>query len=94
MNTAEKNQLSQEAGFQIRALQKITRWKNMAAAMAAIGVALLYAGFAGADRNLFLGIPGIIMLLAGASGAVILNLGIRNGKRNVEKILFALETER
>ena len=45
------------------------------------------------DRNLFLGIPGIIVILLSAVSAIILNLGIKNGRRNVEKMLNVLNRE-
>ena len=45
------------------------------------------------DRNLFLGIPGIIVILLSAVSASILNLGIKNGRRNVEKMLNVLNRE-
>lgn len=93
MNTAEKKQLSQEAGLQMKALKKISRWKTNALAVSAVGVALAYAGFAGEKVGLFFGIPGVILILLGASGAVVFHLGLKNGRRNVEKILNLLDKE-
>ena len=91
MNIAEKNRLSREAALQIKALGQIEGWKKTALALSAIGVAFLYAGFGGQGENLFFGISGILLILAGVWSAAVLNLGIRNGKRNVEKILNRLE---
>lgn len=90
MNAAEKRRLSKEAEMQMEALKKINRWKIGAIGASAIGVGMTYAGFFGAQRNLFLGIPGIAVVLLGISCAVVLNLGLKNGRRNVEKILDAL----
>jgi len=42
------------------------------------------------SHRLFLGIPGILIILLGAAGAAVLNLGLRNGRRNVEKMLNLL----
>ena len=94
MNAAERNQLSQEASLQMKALDQISRWKTAALAISAVGVALVYAGFSGIQRNLFLGIPGILLIFAGVGSAVVLNLGLRNGRRNVEKILNVLDREK
>lgn len=91
MNVAERNWLSREAALQMKALGQIDRWKNTALALSAIGVAFLYAGFGGQGANLFFGISGILLILAGVGSAAVLNLGLRNGKRNVEKILNRLE---
>lgn len=93
MNAVEKSNLSREAQMQMNALKKISRWRTIAIALSTLGAALIYAGFAGADCNLFLGIPGIIVILLGAVSAIILNLGIKNGRRNVEKMINLLNCE-
>ncbi len=90
MNVAERKRLSREAALQTRALGQIDRWKKIALALSATGVAFIYAGFAGQSENLFLGISGIVLSLTGLGSASVFNLGIRNGKRNVEKILDLL----
>ena len=92
MNAMEKNRLSKEAEMQIKALKKIEKWKNAALAISAIGVVLIYTGFSGDEKNLFLGILGIVLLIISTSSAIILNLGLRNGRRNVEKILHVLDS--
>lgn len=91
MNATERTRLSNEAKMQMAALKKINCWKVMALAISAVGVALAYAGLAGAERNLLLGIPGIAVIITGAACAVVLNLGLKNGRRNVEKMLDVLE---
>lgn len=93
MNTLDRNRLSQEAGLQLKALKQIGRWKMTALAVSAAGAAAIYAGFGGASRNLFLGIPGILLLIGGVGSAAVFNLGIRNGRRNVEKMLNLLDGE-
>ena len=93
MNTTEKIRLSNETHMQLKALKKIEVWKNIAVALSMLGVALTYAGMAGNSRNLFLGIPGVIIILAGLISALILNLGLKNGRRNVKKMLRILEGE-
>lgn len=91
MNAVEKRKLRMEAEMQMRALKKINVWKTIAIALSTIGVALTYAGLAGAKITLFLGIPGIILVLVGIAGAAVLNLGLKNGRRNVEKMLEILD---
>ncbi|MCI9645237.1 MAG: hypothetical protein HFH40_00215 [Lachnospiraceae bacterium] len=90
MDAKEKKRLSKEAQMQLSALKTINKWKTLALALSAIGVALTYAGMAGTARNLPLGILGIAAILIGAVCAIILNLGLRNGRRNVEKMLDAI----
>lgn len=91
MNAVEKKKISIEAQMQIEALRKINLWKNTAIAVSSLGVAAAYAGLAGTSRNLFLGVPGVMLLLLGLGSALILNLGLRNGRRNVEKMLDVLK---
>lgn len=91
MDAVEKRNLSKEAQMQMNALKKIGLWRNIAFAVSTLGVAIAYAGLAGMGRNLFLGILGIVLILAGFASAILFNLGIKNGKRNVEKILNLLE---
>ena len=88
MNTLE---LSKEAEMQIKALKKISQWKTIAIGISVIGVAVTYAGFAGAEKNIFMSILGIIILIISTIVAIILNLGLKNGRKNVEKILNVLK---
>lgn len=90
MNVRE-NFLSTEAKMQIAALKKIRLWRTIAIAFSTLGVALTYAGMAGADRNIVCGILGVSLIVISIVCAVVLNLGLKNGRRNVEKILNALE---
>lgn len=91
MNASEKRSLSKEAQMQVRALKMINRWKNIALALSAIGVAIAYYGMAGGMQNLLLGILGIALMVVGSCSAVVLNLGLKNGRRNVGKILHILD---
>lgn len=93
MNAVEKNNLSREARMQMNALKKISRWRTIAVALSTLGAAMIYAGFAGADNHLLLGISGIVIILLSAVSAVILNLGLRNGRKNVEKMISILHSE-
>lgn len=91
MNAERKKFLSQEAEMQMRALHKISIWKNIAIAVSTIGIAMLYAGIAGAVNNIVLCILGVIIMAAGLICGMIINLGLKNGKRNVEKMMAVLE---
>lgn len=91
MNVNEKRRLSAEAKMQVHALKIINRWKNIALISSATGVAITYYGMTDGIRNLFLGIFGIIIIAAGFLAAAVLNLGLKNGRRNVDKILHILD---
>lgn len=91
MNAEKRTFLSQEAKMQKQALHKIFIWRNAAVSVSTLGIAMLYAGAAGADKNLFLCIPGVTIMAAGLICGLVLNLGLKNGRRNVEKIITVLE---
>lgn len=94
MNAVEKEKISKEAEMQIKALKTINLWKTIAIAVSTLGVAAAYAGIAGTSRSLFLGILGVIIMLIGLVSALILNLGLKNGRRNVEMMLNILDKEK
>lgn len=91
MNAEKKVILSQEAKLQKQALKRIATWKNIAIAVSTIGFALLYAGAAGAEQNTILCVLGVIILAVSLFCGLILNLGLKNGRRNVEKIMAVIE---
>lgn len=94
MNTNERIRLSKEVEMQLTALKKITTWKTISLAVSALGVAVIYASMAGTNHNIFLSILGVIIILASLGSAIILNLGLKNGRRNVEKMLNVLDKEK
>lgn len=69
----------------------INRWKNTALILSAVGVVVAYYGMADNIPNLYLGIFGIMIIVISTLSAVILNLGLKNGRRNVGKILNLLD---
>lgn len=87
MNAMEKESLIKEAEMQLSALKKINAWKRIALIVSTFGVAAAYAGFSGAPASPFLGILGILLIIAGIFAAAVINLGLKNGRRNVEKII-------
>ena len=91
MNAADKRNQKKEAEMQIEALKKINRWKIIAMAISTLGVAAAYAGLAGIVQSPFLGISGVVVTVAAAAAALVINLGLKNGRRNVEKMLDILE---
>lgn len=91
MNANEKEILSKEAGMQIVALKKIRVWRTVAIALSTLGVAVVYANMACESGNLACSILGISLIVISIVCAAVLNLGLKNGRRNVEKILNILE---
>ena len=91
MNVKEKERLIEEIKMQMTALEKINAWKKLAIFVSAVGVAIAYTGLSGTPSVLFPGILGICLTAAGFFSAAILNLGLKNGRRNVEKMINAVD---
>lgn len=94
MNALEKQSLLAEAKMQMKALNRINGWKRLAIIVSMVGGAIAYAGITGTPSNLFSGILGIVLTLAGAAAAVATGQGLKNGRRNVEKIIHVIEESR
>lgn len=84
-------ELLQEAKRQSEALKMIGRWRTIGFVVSAIGAVLLYGGITRAQNNIPLMAAGAVIAAAGLIAAIVCDLGIRNGRRNVEKILQAAE---
>lgn len=55
---------------------------------------LAWWGLSGAGLRLILGVVGVVLAIVGAGCAALIGLGIRNGRRNVERILQAIEQKK
>ena len=84
-------QLMQEAKRQSQALKMIGRWRTIGFVVAAVGAVLLYNGLTGAGRSIPLIAFGTVVVAVGMAAAILCDMGIRNGRRNVEKILDAAQ---
>ncbi len=83
--------LIKEAEQQSAALKRIAKWRSAAMLMAAIGILFLYRGVGGEEIDLISSAIGILLVPCGTLLAVVFNIGIHNGRSNVEKILNAAE---
>lgn len=91
MNKAEKEAWLKEARMQMQAISRLEKYNMASLAVAGVGAALCYFTMTAADKNPVLIVCSVLLAVMGALSSMILNLGIRNGKRNVEKILNAVE---
>ncbi len=91
MKAVEKNRLSREAALQMNALGQIERWKKNSPCLVCRWCGVSLRRYGGTEGKHFFSILGVSLLFAGVGSAAVLNLGLRNGKRNVEKILNQLE---
>lgn len=93
MNAIEKENLMTEAKMQMTALKKINVWKKLAIIVSTIGVAIAYGSLSTTPSHLFPGILGIFLMVLGFAAAAVLNLGLKNGRRNVEKIISVIDED-
>lgn len=91
MTKAEKEAWLKEAKMQMQAIATLEKYNMGCLAVAGVGAALCYFSITAADRNPFFIVCSLLLAIAGAVCSMVLNLGIRNGKKNVEKILNAVE---
>ncbi|SKB92839.1 hypothetical protein SAMN06296386_10990 [Lachnospiraceae bacterium] len=87
----KRSVLLDEASKQMKALKTIGHWRSIAVMISAIGIMLTYTGFASRQVNIIAAVPGIILLILSALSAMVMTIGIRSGRMNVEKILAAAE---
>jgi hypothetical protein len=91
MTKAEKEAWLKEAKMQMQAIATLEKYNIASLATAGVGAALCYFAVTAANRNPLFIVCSLILAIFGAVSSMVLNLGIRNGKRNVEKILNAVE---
>ena len=91
MPKAEKEAWLKEAKMQMQAIATLEKYNMASLATAGVGAALCYFAVTAANRNPLFIVCSLILAIFGAVSSMVLNLGIRNGKRNVEKILNAVE---
>ena len=91
MTKAEKEAWLKEAKMQMQAIATLEKYNMASLATAGVGAALSYFAVTAAYRNPLFISCSLILAIFGAVSSMVLNLGIRNGKRNVEKILNAVE---
>lgn len=87
MERNQKRELLREAEMQMRALKTIRKWLAIAIGFSTIGGAMAYWGFAGAVSHVIVGSLGIFLAVVSLLCALVINYGMRNGQRNVRRIL-------
>lgn len=91
MAKQSRAQMEYEIKMQLGMLKRLERWKRLAAALSGIGMVLAWYGFKNGGAYVITGGLGILFSLLCLAAAVILLRGIRNGKRNVEKIIHIVK---
>lgn len=88
-----KTTLLREAQQQKDALERLSHWMRNAMLLSSCSAVLAWWGLTGFGLRFACGVTGTALAIVGAVCAAIIGLGIRNGRRNVRRILCAAERE-
>lgn len=92
MSDVRKECLLAEARMQMKALHRLGVWKRAALSLVVIGVILMYTGIGGeGNGNILREVFGFIFAVSAGGAALLIHIGQKHGKRNVEHILEAAE---
>lgn len=86
-----KKTLLREAEQQKDALRRLSGWLRNAMLLSSCAAVLAWWGLRGTGLRLACGVTGIVLAAVSVACAVLIGLGIRNGRRNVAHILKAVE---
>lgn len=90
MSRQEREALKREADMQTKMIGNLVRWLRAALVLSSVGVVLAWWGFTGQGYRTGVGAAGALVTLLCMIAAVVINLGVKNGKRNVDKMLRIL----
>mgnify|MGYP004485004401 FL=1 len=89
MTTQTKTQQLKEIEFQTKMLNNLKKWIRNLIIISSIGIVLAYWGLAVQSKMPFtiLGVVGIIITVVSVILCVVIGLGMKRGKENVDKII-------
>lgn len=91
MGKITKKQLLEEAEKQTKILKGLKVWLRNSISLSTIAMVIAYFGIRRSGVSFTFGLIGVIMAVLCIISAFLINLGIRNGKQNVEKILCRVD---
>jgi len=87
MKAEEKKQMVHEADMQGKMLKNLSKWSVDTMVLSSIGIVIAYFGLSGSGIKFAFGIFGIVFSVVCVAACFIINLAIRNGRKNVNHIL-------
>ncbi|AAK79429.1 hypothetical protein BJV85_002534 [Clostridium acetobutylicum] len=93
MEDEEKKQMFYEAKQQSRLLKNLSKWSRNVMGLSSIGVVIAYYGLSHSGIKFAFGVFGILFTVICASACFLINLAIRNGRRNVNHILEMINSK-
>ena len=95
MTTQTKTQQLKEIEFQTKMLNNLKKWIRNLIIISSIGIVLAYWGLAVHSKMPFtiLGVVGIIITVVSVILCVVIGLGMKRGKENVDKIIQLVKAQ-
>ena len=95
MTTQTKTQQLKEIEFQTKMLNNLKKWIRNLIIISSIGIVLAYWGLAVQSKMPFtiLGVVGIIITVVRVILCVVIGLGMKRGKENVDKIIQLVKAQ-
>lgn len=90
---SSRKQMQQEAEMQLRALDKLVKWRLNASIFSSFGLILAYCGLVNKMLPFAVGIIGLVATGLFAAGALMIHLSICHGKKNVARIQKLVESK-
>lgn len=91
MKAEERKQMMYEAEMQNKMLVNLSKWLRNTMILSSIGVVIAYYGLTGSRAKFAFGIFGILFTVICVIACLLINLGIRNGRKNVANILKLID---
>ena len=95
MTPQTKTQQLKEIEFQTKMLNNLKKWIRNLIIISSIGIVLAYWGLAVQSKMPFtiLGVVGIIITVVSVILCVVIGLGMKRGKENVDKIIQLVKAQ-
>lgn len=95
MTAQTKTQQLKEIEFQTKMLNNLKKWIRNLIIISSIGIVLAYWGLAVQSKMPFtiLGVVGIIITVVSVILCVVIGLGMKRGKENVDKIIQLVKAQ-
>lgn len=87
MKSEEKKQMVYEAEEQSKLLKNLAKWSRNVMGLSSVGVVIAYYGLSHSGMKFAFGVFGVLFTVICVIACLLINLAIRNGRRNVNHIL-------
>jgi hypothetical protein len=91
METRLKQSFINEVQYQNKMLNNLKRWLRNVIIFSSLSLILIISG---PSVHPFIKIIGIIMMIISVVSAIVIGLGLRNGKDNIEKLLDSVNKQK